>query len=285
MTMTFLHCKNEVRRRNVLVLAVIVSALMCLALQRDTSKEEEVNRAEALFQEYADNVKTSSILLKKVYPTSCQLSSLSEIMDKTPIPQNRCLKPLRNIFEFEVLQGKLSLPETFTPKVQQWLGHDPNLFRDVLRQRVLHVYNKYTKTTTVYNPLRASRPLPKTDQDPKTFLQDFIDRSRPNCDLCNFKTKTAEDAILGRLETQLSASAANVFKLQDFHALIFPKNHNVMNLSYDDISSMFDLSASWFQEVHLESPDHAFPQMIFDAMEHAGASQPHPHLQAFIGKK
>lgn len=46
--------------------------------------------------------------------------------------------------------------------------------------------------------------------------------SRPDCNFCDYRHFTATDD-LGRFESKLAATAANSFKLNDYHALVIPK--------------------------------------------------------------
>ena len=72
----------------------------------------------------------------------------------------------------------MSIPAGFAAKVRGWLGGDAALERRVRRgQRLLHVYNRHTKSTTAFNPLRSKRPLPKAEKDPREFIREALDKS------------------------------------------------------------------------------------------------------------
>lgn len=47
----------------------------------------------------------------------------------------------------------------FKAKVLGWLGNDTDLFKQIFKQQLIVTYNNYTKEETVFNPLRAKRPL------------------------------------------------------------------------------------------------------------------------------
>lgn len=49
--------------------------------------------------------------------------------------------------------------EKLWKKMSSWLGNRANLTTSLLTQCVTSVYNTYTHEQTVYNPLRAKRPL------------------------------------------------------------------------------------------------------------------------------
>ena len=46
-----------------------------------------------------------------------------------------------------------------------------------------------------------------------------------------------------------------------------------------------NIAVKWFRKVHQLTKSHTHPMMIWDVMPHAGASQVHPHIQGFLGKK
>ncbi len=77
-----------------------------------------------------------------------------------------------------------------------------------------------------------------------------------SCDFCNYTYRTAYDRF-GRLESTLAATSANVFKVShsqchslnksgcdislklfDSHSLVFPKNHNALNLSLEEFTQV-----------------------------------------------
>ena len=80
---------------------------------------------------------------------------------------------------FQVKNGSdLRIPFGFRAKLLGWLGGSLDLEERVRHdQKVLHVYNRRTKTTTAFNPLRSKRPLPKSDRDPKKFIQETLERT------------------------------------------------------------------------------------------------------------
>ena len=100
-----------------------------------------------------------------------------------------------------------------------------------------------------------------------------------------------------RFESNLGSSAANAFKLNDFHALVIPKVHDVTQMTFNTYSEAFDIAKQWFQRVLEEDMVdggsnarkkrqkvvHDFPVLTFDSMPHAGVSQIHPHFQIMAG--
>ena len=195
-----------------------------------------------------------------------------------------CTSLARKMFELEVKNGSLVVPPTFEARVRAWVKNDDDLYQKVLNSKVLQVFNPWTMTTTVYNPLRASRPLPQTKIDPERFAFSYFNSSRDSCDFCHYERDTANDPF-GRFDTPLAATAANVFKINGYHSLVFPKKHNALNLSQEEFIDVFFLAQNWFHKVYqISGGKYSHPHLIFDILSHSGASQAHPHLHLFPGK-
>jgi galactose-1-phosphate uridylyltransferase len=111
-----------------------------------------------------------------------------------------------------------------------------------------------------------------------------LESSRSDCDFCEnkYKENTADD-IFGKIETDLSYTAANTFKYDKWHSLIISRNHNTLFLTQEETLDIFNLALTWFNKVNEIDITAKYPQIIWDAMPKSGASQVHTHLQASIG--
>jgi hypothetical protein len=61
------------------------------------------------------------------------------------------------------------------------------------------------------------------------------------------------------------------------------RNHNPLRLSEIEVVDMFDVCLKWFVKVNQLDKNAKYPELIWDAMPKAGASQIHTHLQASMG--
>lgn len=149
-------------------------------------------------------------------------------------------------------------------------------------QILYKVANKFTSEETVYNPIRAKRPVSKPTIDPLVYIKNLSDNTAGTCDFCKYKDHTAED-IFGRIDNTYSASASNTFKLAKFHGLFFPKQHYPLNLSLIQIEDIFlHTSKEWFEKAHEIDPNQKYPSLLWDTLPHAGASQVHPHIHGLL---
>ena len=173
------------------------------------------------------------------------------------------------IFESIVSSRPLVIENAeFETKVKDWFKNDKTLIKRFMQQRITSIYNKWTRTTTVRNPLRGDRPQPLVDSD-QDLINEVKETSGPErCDFCALRV--AVDP-LGAIEDKNVYVAANAFKMQDYHALFIPKKHNPFDLKLEDFVSVFRVANEWFDKVIDDSYfGHNHPAMIWDSLPHAG---------------
>ena len=74
-----------------------------------------------------------------------------------------------------------------------WMGGDRDLIQKFHKQEVVQVFNRFTRTTTIFNPLRASRPQPKMEQDPIEYVRSVAAESKDGCQFCKYREYTGTD--------------------------------------------------------------------------------------------
>ncbi|CAB3365786.1 Hypothetical predicted protein [Cloeon dipterum] len=189
----------------------------------------------------------------------------------------------QDLYSVSVRRGALHLPARFKGKVLKWMGGDHKLVSKVYNQTVFHVRNLYSLEHTVYNPLRAKRPSSGSSGrlDSKSYVSKLAASTNNSCDFCNFREMTAED-VFERIEGKHSVSAANAFKLDKWHGLILTKKHNPVDLNLEEVLDLFNTSLKWFHKVHSIDSSAKYPNLIWDSLPHAGASQVHPHIHTMM---
>ena len=71
---------------------------------------------------------------------------------------------LKTIFTVSRHEGHLTIhAKSYQDKVRRWLGFNSRLYSRIFDQAVISVYNKYTSEETMFNPLRARRPIADPD--------------------------------------------------------------------------------------------------------------------------
>ncbi|BFZ10918.1 hypothetical protein BsWGS_13957 [Bradybaena similaris] len=190
-------------------------------------------------------------------------------------------KKFTAIYTVEKRIGSVKIPETFQGQVKAWLGNIDGLYQELFHQDIIHVLNMYTRETTVFNPLRDKRPVTKPKESEEDYLARITKESALNCDFCKYKNFTAEHDF-GRVETELSFSASNIFKLDRLHAVITIKDHDPVNWSYEQYMDMMRTTLVWLNKAYTNDPSALYPAIIWDLLPKSGSSQLHPHNQVFL---
>ncbi|KAH9488901.1 hypothetical protein Btru_058632 [Bulinus truncatus] len=185
------------------------------------------------------------------------------------------------IYTIEKRIGTVKIPETFVVKVKEWLGNNMDFYQELYQQNIIHIMNMYTRETTVFNPLRDKRPVTKPRESEEDYLVRITKESAEKCDFCKYKNYTAEHEF-GRIESELSFSASNIFMLDRLHAVITIKDHDPINWSYDQYMDMMRITNDWLEKAFKEEPEAMYPAIIWDLLPKSGSSQLHPHNQVFL---
>lgn len=194
-------------------------------------------------------------------------------------------KIFNSMFELDSSYSELKLSDKFSKRVLGWLNNNEEYLKQAYKQKIVKLYNKFTNEEMIFNPLRGKRPIKKPEISDEKYTYDMINESAKKCDFCtNFKDNTAFDTF-GRVETNLSYTAANTFKYDKWHSLILSRNHNPMNLTNDELLDMFNVATAWYQKANKIDKKAEYPEMIWDAMPKSGASQVHTHFQVSLGAK
>ncbi|XP_071082251.1 uncharacterized protein [Haliotis cracherodii] len=185
------------------------------------------------------------------------------------------------MFSVSKRQTPLILPNPFKAKVKNWLGNNEELFQQVYKQEVTHVFNRVTREYNIFNPLRDKRPMKTPAEPERQYVERLIVNSRESCDFCNYKNFTAEHET-HRLESSMSYTASNTFKMEKWHALFMFKKHHPLNWNREEFIDLMKLSQKWFHVAHKRDPAAKYRVMVWDIFPHAGASQIHPHVHGFL---
>lgn len=232
--------------------------------------------SEAWFKKYC--MKSESPLSLENYPEIIEVWKSS-----TDLPCMDMYKRFSAIFTITENPAKVVIPETFATKVKGWLGGNEKLFNNVKDQRILFIYNEYTREENVYNPLREKRPMSKPPRPEREYVEEISEKTAQTCDFCRYKTNTAED-VFGRVEGEFSFTAANTFKLDHWHTLSLIKKHHPLNWTNTQFMDLMKTSQKWLQKAYAIDHSYKYPMLIWDMLPHGGASQIHPHVHNFLDR-
>ncbi|XP_042887639.1 uncharacterized protein LOC122263320 [Penaeus japonicus] len=178
--------------------------------------------------------------------------------------------------------SKMQIPGRFAEKLNQWLHNDAALVEKVHHQHLIHVFHPLTSEHTVYNPVRASRPMPTQEMDLFEWIEKLSADSKKNCDFCMYKKNTAVDR-LGRDDESDTARVTNTFKVEAWHSMVVTKHlHHPLNFTRELMSHFFEAAMAWVYDVSEAESNYIYPNIAWDTLHHAGASQIHPHIHMMM---
>jgi len=198
-------------------------------------------------------------------------------------------KHVVNIFDVNVSKGEMYIPETFYPKIQKWFGklddkHSEDAVLRVESQTIVRIVNKWTFAQTLFNPLRASRPMNNNlENKSHTEISDILQQIPDKCDFCSPLSYTGVDTW-GRIERDTCMTASNCAKYDGKHGLIIFKTHSPLDYSKEKLVDIFGICDEWFKCAHEENNNAIYPMLTWNCKGKAGASQSHGHAHLLLGE-
>jgi len=211
---------------------------------------------------------------------SGSIVSLPEQMAGLSDPQRQIVS---GIFSVTRSLGRLVVPEPLKPKVSKWYaapGDDApeRAIERASSQQVVRTFNRWTFEGTLFNELRAKRPMAGKAG---ASLEQRIEAARQGCDFCDPENMTTADTW-GRVHGRFSVSAANASKYDAVHGLVIFHEHHPLRFDFEQLADYLETALAWLDRAHQQDPELVFPFLMWNCLEKAGASQPHGHAQVLL---
>lgn len=149
----------------------------------------------------------------------------------------------------------------------------------VTEQKVVKITNRWTLDGSLFNELRARRPL---EARLPVDLADEIARTAPD-PFCEPELNTPED-VFGRIRGKYSVTASNIAKYDGLHGVVIFREHDPLAFTQASVEDAFDVAAQWFQQSHAVDPQAIYPLIMWNCLWKSGASIPHGHFQVSLTK-
>ena len=156
-------------------------------------------------------------------------------------------------------------------KIKDWAI---SRFGDCRKQKIVRITNKITLESTLFNELRARRPV----ESSKLPLE------VKDCKFCRPKEMTAED-LFGRVEGKFCVTPSNMAKYDYLHAVLIFKDHEPFVSERDKIADFIEVAYEWFKRANEFDRSAIYPLFIWNCLWRAGASVIHGHAQILISKE
>ena len=177
------------------------------------------------------------------------------------------------IFDVSTTTGRLVPPEA----MHAWITKSFGSIDRVTTQRIVKVTNRITLEGTLFNELRASRPL-------DTGVSLDLDREVATTGgdpFCNVEVGTPAD-VFGRVKGEHATTASNIAKYDGFHGVVVFDDHNPLHLTPEKVAGYVSVGLEWSRKALETDPEARYPFLMWNCLWRAGGSIIHGHAQVTV---
>jgi hypothetical protein len=172
------------------------------------------------------------------------------------------------LFHVCATEGQIRPPET----MHDWIVAHFGSVEATLKQKVIRVTNLVTFEESLFNKLRADRPMAPREYSEVVVGQDpFADPEK----------KTPED-VFGRIQGKYCITAGNVAKYDGLHGVVIFNKSNPLKFTADQVADYIDTGLKWAKEAHKIDSDAKYYFFMWNCLAKAGASLVHGHAQVAL---
>ncbi|WP_207955821.1 hypothetical protein [Rubrobacter marinus] len=168
-------------------------------------------------------------------------------------------------------KGRLELTEEMRPFVERSFGS----VEVVREQRIVKVTNRVTLEGTLFNELRASRPM-QTGVD--LDLGREISATKGDA-FCRPLEGTPSD-VFGRVRGEHSVTASNIAKYDGFHGVVVFDDHDPLDFTPEKVSDYVSVGLEWGKRALEADAEAKYFFLMWNCLWRAGGSIVHGHAQA-----
>ena len=159
-----------------------------------------------------------------------------------------------------------------------WIESTFGPLTGVETQHIVRVDNLVTGEGTLFNELRAKRPIRSALRVESNLASELA--GDPWADPL---TSTPEDTF-GRLSNAHAVTAANIAKYDAAHAIVIFNEPNPLEFSEHSIAAYLSLAFGWVRRAHAEDPAAIYPYVMWNCLWRAGGSIVHGHIQVSLAR-
>ncbi len=211
------------------------------------------------------------------------ITDLPELMDALPAEARTRFDRLFRVVRSEARVFPPKAMEDWIAKAFAYLAPTPEgVLKAIARQPIVHVMNRVTCQGTLYNAVRALRPIEAKDA---SNVEAEIEAARERCAFCHPLELTPENAF-GRIDTK---TCANVAAYDGWHGLVIFEAHSPFEFrsdtfTADAVADLLATSRAWAAKAHGEDPAARFFFLMWNCLWKAGASILHGHAQMTVAR-
>jgi galactose-1-phosphate uridylyltransferase len=178
------------------------------------------------------------------------------------------------IFHLAVATANCAVPEP----MQAWVTTQFGSVDAVREQRIVKVTNRITFEGSLFNTLRALRPLqsPAGGEDLEAAI-----RASQGGPFCHPEEQTPAD-LFGRIRGPFALTASNVAKYDGWHGVIIFDEHHPLRFSAEQVASYLETAQAWCRRAHAADPEAVYPFFLWNCLWRSGSSILHGHAQVTL---
>ena len=196
-----------------------------------------------------------------------KITDLPALIEGLP-PEDRALA--ERILDVSATTGRLDPPDG----MRSWIEKSFGSVEAVTEQRIVKVTDRTTLTGTLFNELRASRPL---DTGVSLDLDREISATEGD-PFCRPEEGTPAD-VFGRVTGEHATTASNIAKYDGFHGVVVFDDHNPLHLTPEKVSDYVSVGLEWGRKALEADPEAKYPFLMWNCLWRAGGSIIHGHAQ------
>ena len=178
------------------------------------------------------------------------------------------------IYRISIAEARMRLPLAMVPWVERTFGQTG----EVERQAIVRVSDVVTGEGTLFNSLRARRPV-----RPALRADDDFSRELRDDAWADPLESTPEDPF-GRFSNAHGLTAANVAKYDAVHSIIVFTEADPLKFTPASIAGQFELATRWLGAAHAYDSDARYPYLMWNCLWRAGGSIVHGHTQISLAR-
>lgn len=178
------------------------------------------------------------------------------------------------IYHVSTAEARLRVPAPMAPWVERTFGS----VAQVESQRIVRISNVVSGEGTLFNSLRARRPVRAALRADDSIAAELADD--PWADPLE---QTPED-VFGRIESEHGITAANVAKYDSAHGIVIFKQPDPLAFTRTSIAGHFALVRDWLAAAHADDPEAIYPYVLWNCLWRAGGSIVRGHMQAQLAR-
>ena len=178
------------------------------------------------------------------------------------------------IYHVSTAEARMRVPEPMAAWVERTFGPVPS----VERQRIVRVSNMVSGEGTLFNSLRARRPVRAAMRVDDNLASELADDA-----WANPREQTPEDPF-GRIESEHGTTGANVAKYDSAHGIVIFAQPDPLAFTQASIAGHLALTRDWLAAAHANDPEAVYPYVLWNCLWRAGGSIVHGHMQAQLAR-